>query len=79
MTNREEITNRIAELRRDRGAATLSGKKFDNSIIASAEAELAALDDAEGERALKTKSSRLLIAREWASHLTDEERKWLGR
>ncbi len=49
MNTREEIETYLASLRRDRGAATIEGKAFDSAVIASAEIELAALHDAEGE------------------------------
>jgi len=47
---REDIATRIGGLRRDRGAATLAGKKFDHAVLTAAESELEALDDADGER-----------------------------
>ncbi len=49
MMDTREIETRLASLRRDRGAATLAGKAFNSAVIASAEAELDALHDAEAE------------------------------
>ena len=49
MREAEAIETRLACLRRERGAATLAGKKFNSAVIASAEAELDALHDAEAE------------------------------
>ena len=48
MEERTEIESRLEALRQDRGAAQLDGGKIDkiNAAIASAELELAALDDA---------------------------------
>lgn len=40
----------LAKLRQQRGEAMLDGKKFDNSKVAAAEAELAAFADAQAER-----------------------------
>jgi hypothetical protein len=48
---RTELENQLATLRRGRGAATLAGKKFDHAVIAEAEAELDALEDATNEQA----------------------------
>jgi hypothetical protein len=50
METRDDIESRIAELRRDRGAATLAGKRFDTTVIGELEDRLQALDDAEAER-----------------------------
>jgi hypothetical protein len=66
---RHEIESRLTGLRRDRGAATLAGKKFDPSVIASVEAELAALDDAEGERARRDRETAAQEQRERLSDL----------
>src|SRR5262249_2647301 len=44
-----DLNQRIAALRRQRAAALLAGDAFDRGGIADAEAELAALGDAEGE------------------------------
>ena len=48
--NRDAVEAAIAKLRRERGSAVLDGKKFDNSKIAQAEAELAAFSDAQAAR-----------------------------
>jgi uncharacterized protein YfiM (DUF2279 family) len=48
MSEREAVETKIAEARRQRGAALLDGAKFDGKMIADLEAHLAALDDAAG-------------------------------
>ena len=57
MNTREAIETRLASLRRDRGAATLAGKTFDNAVISSAEGELDALHDAEAEAARREREA----------------------
>jgi len=47
---RVELEGQLENLRRDRGAATLAGKKFNHSAITAIETDLAALEDAEAER-----------------------------
>lgn len=47
--NREDVEARIEALRRTRGASVLDGAAFDETALRAAEAELEALDDADGE------------------------------
>ena len=46
---RDDIEVRLAALRRQRGAATLDGKPFDNSTITALELQLEAMDEADAE------------------------------
>lgn len=55
--NRTIIEDRIETLKRERGAAKLDGRKFDDSAIGTLETELKALDDADGERARRDRAA----------------------
>lgn len=55
--NRSAIEDRIETLKRERGAAKLDGRKFDGSAIETLETELAALNDADGERARRDRAA----------------------
>lgn len=55
--NRQAIEDRIEALKRERGAAKLDGRKFDGSAIETLETELAALNDADGERARRDRAA----------------------
>ena len=78
MREAEAIETRLACLRRDRGAATLAGKKFNSAGIASAEAELDALHDAAAEASRREReaaeSSRLKQLGELRTQLAVLER-----
>ena len=60
-----ELEEKLDQLRRQRGAAVLDGKKVDNNSVAAVEAEIAALNDAAAE---ETRRSR---AQAEATHQSD--------
>lgn len=51
VSGRDDISARLEELRRNRGAAKLDGRPFDSTAIAALEIELEAMDEAAGELA----------------------------
>lgn len=55
--DRVAIETKLDSLRRDRGAALLDGRKFDAGEISRLENDLAALDDANGERARRQRAA----------------------
>jgi phytoene dehydrogenase-like protein len=59
---REAVETEITGLRRQRGAARLDGRKFDDSAISEAETKLEALQDAETER---VRREREAAAKAW--------------
>ena len=67
MTEREAIESKVAGLRQSRGAALLDGKKFDPAAIQAAEAQLAALDDADSEQ---TRRQRMEANRQHEAKVT---------
>jgi hypothetical protein len=72
MTQREELETKLSDLRRQRGAAALDGKKFDAAAIAATEAELEALEDAEGERMRRERLDADRVRAEQATRLRTE-------
>jgi hypothetical protein len=70
--SREAIETRLSDLRRQRGAAALDGRKFDAGAIAAAEAELEALDDAAAERVRRARLDADRVRAEQATKLRTE-------
>ena len=56
-TRRDTAETKLTELRSQRGAATLDGKKFDPPELNDLESELASLDAAEGEQARRERAA----------------------
>jgi len=69
---REALEGKLSDLRRQRGAAILDGKKYDATAILSAADELAALEDVEGERTRRDRLAADRVRAEQATKLRTE-------
>lgn len=71
---RKTLEGKLAELKAARGSALLDGRKFDNSAVAAAEQELAAIVEAEGEAGRRARALASETEAERLSRLTAQEK-----